>query len=181
MARRRRRTIEGGPGLCIVSRGHVRRNRCGDIGLGDRTDAFTDLSTRDMLMPHRSEKPKHDLLLGFCNSGPYRYARGLITSPNVTWVSWGYATSSIEESVLQDLRSRKIRAGRQVLFATWEMHVSGPAEPLRFGTLDFAKLFDGYAALTVHLHTLPGARELPKVMIGDTPSRLFRYLQDATS
>lgn len=94
------------------------------------------------------------LVLGTCSWGPFRHAEANLLNREVKWLSWGYHTSYIEPSVLEDIRSGKIHEGTAVLFSVWDIETDTANRPVRFGRVDYVKDHGNYVALTIFLERL---------------------------
>jgi len=113
------------------------------------------------------------LVMGVCSRGPYQYAEDNLRNPEVRWMSWGYSSEYINQDVLQKIKSKEMRSGTGVVFASWNIGVEKRAKLLRKGVIDHIVYKEGYVAFTVFLkEVLSGF-----IKISEKDHYLCRYVE----
>ena len=99
----------------------------------------------------RSHKDGQVLIMGLCLSGPFKYAKENIENSTVDWLNWHYHSEYVHSEILNDIQSKKIRRGTQVIFCCWNLKKSTRAQLLRKGRIDHITYRGGSVSFTIFL------------------------------
>jgi len=91
------------------------------------------------------------LILGFCEDGPFRYARTLLANPTVKWLPWAYQSYEIHPLFLAQLSDTAKLRNLRIAFASWKKGFIGLVDIIRYGRIDYIKFVSGHLQLTITL------------------------------
>jgi hypothetical protein len=119
------------------------------------------------------DSAQETIILGTCNSGPFRHMQSNLINKDVKWISCGYRVLQVDWGVLDAIKRRTLSSGTPVLFALWDMHKDKTARPIRFGKVDYVANYGDYVIFTVFLDDLAG--DVGDISVGNNPQLLCRY------
>jgi hypothetical protein len=140
-------------------------------------DLETENAVKDILNEKRviiSDVHSDFLILGFCEEGPFRHAKGLLNNPTVNWLPWAYQSYEIHPAILARLSNNVRFQNQKVAFASWKKDFTGPAEIIRYGRIDYLKFVNGNLQLTIMIDELKEDSPVQYIEIKD-PKTLFFF------
>lgn len=103
------------------------------------------------------------LMMGLCLDGPYRYAKNNLENPTVKWINWGYNKEWVHPKVLEEIKSKKISQGTEIVFCHWNLTKESQAKLLRKGVIDHIAYRGGYVSFTIFLdEPVSGSIDIPE-------------------
>jgi hypothetical protein len=123
---------------------------------------------KDILNEKRESIPeigRDVMILGFCEDGPFKHAKTLLTNPTVKWLPWAYQSHEIHPFVLAQLSDNEKLDSQRIAFASWEKGFIGPVDIIRYGRIDYHKFVSGHLQLTVMLDEYNGSLPTQRIEI----------------
>jgi hypothetical protein len=113
------------------------------------------------------------VILGFCEEGPFRYARTLLTNPTVKWLPWAYQSYEIHPITLAHLAGPENLQNQKVAFASWKKGFIGPVDIIRYGRIDYYRFVSGHLQLTIMLDEQYDSLETQRIEIRNPKTLCF--------